>query len=107
MQILHYVFERELTLQASDRETFYLIARRRHFLHLHATLGTDKKNLGVGMTRLEGIGYCHCGEDVAPAATATNDCFHVSELFWLLLLVLEVGSEVCASALCCWWSFLS
>ena len=68
---------REVFGKSADPQTLDRITRLGHALHLHAALRTDKEDVDLGESPLQGIRNGNGGKDVAARATTTNHDFQV------------------------------
>ena len=78
LEIFHNIGRSEFALQSCNGQSHNLVPCRRHLFHLHAAFCTDKKDVGIVPTRLNSIGYCHCGENVSTATSSTDDYLHIN-----------------------------
>ncbi len=79
------------TYQSTHWQAFYLIACLGNTCHLHATFGSHKEYLGIGVLCLDGICYTHGWKDMASCATSADDdsrFVHALYLFFVISLLL-------------------
>jgi hypothetical protein len=75
-QHLYVAWVEQRTDKTSDGETDDAVPFGWHFVHLHATKGADKEELGVGFYFAYGIGDGDGGKNVTSSATAAYENFH-------------------------------
>ena len=68
---------REVLGESADPQALDRITRLGHTFHLHAAFRTDKEDVGLGKSPLQGIRNGNGGKDVATRATTTNHDFQV------------------------------
>ena len=67
------IAQQVLAVKATHGQSDDIIARSGHFFHFHASLGTHKQDIGLGMTATQLVGNGQGREDMSSRTASTDE----------------------------------